>query len=166
MPIYGSLGINRLRMHKTQIIIFILLTALAQFSAGQWRGPERDGHFPERGLLTVWPDGGPELILKVSGIGEGFSSPVLHRGTIYITGKKDTLDYLVICSPTGKQTNMVAYNKFSGELVWQTEALGGQRSYPCHLECDVEGTIRTIYTNTPLYRGREIFITSGYNIHP
>jgi outer membrane protein assembly factor BamB len=271
-------------MNKTQIAIFILLTALTQFSAGQWRGPDRDGHFPERGLLTTWPKDGPELMLKTSGIGEGFSSPVLHRGTIYVTGKKDTLDYLssinlngeinwqvpygrswirsfgnsrstpflednrayllsgtgrlvcvdagsgeeiwsadadkdfeadwhtwglaesplvvddlVICSPTGQQTNMVAYNKFTGELVWQTVALGGQRSYvsprlyehgdsrlilgmsthdvyavdpasgeiawsyPYHLQCEVEGRIRTIYTNTPLYRGREIFITSGYN---
>ena len=35
----------------------------------QWRGPDRSGIFPEVGLLSEWPEGGPELALKVDGIG-------------------------------------------------------------------------------------------------
>lgn len=31
----------------------------------QWRGPRRDGISDEKGLLSSWPDGGPELLWKI-----------------------------------------------------------------------------------------------------
>ena len=54
-----------------------------------WRGPQRDGKSPDRGLLKQWPDDGPELVWKVDGIGKGFSSVAVTGGTIYITGDQD-----------------------------------------------------------------------------
>lgn len=39
------------------------------------------------------------------------------------------VDNLVICSPGGTQTSIVAFNKMTGELVWQSECVGGQRAY-------------------------------------
>ncbi len=35
----------------------------------------------------------------------------------------------VICSPGGKKTSIVAFTKMTGELVWQSKSLGGQRAY-------------------------------------
>jgi outer membrane protein assembly factor BamB len=64
----------------------------------QWRGPRRDGISEEKGLLQTWPEGGPKLLWKVSGIGRGFSSPVVSEGSVYITG--DTETELVISSLT------------------------------------------------------------------
>lgn len=52
----------------------------------QWRGPRRDGVSNEKGLLTTWPEGGPKLLWKSSVIGKGHSSPIISRGSIYITG--------------------------------------------------------------------------------
>ncbi len=52
----------------------------------QFRGPSRNGICTEAGLLESWPEGGPKLLWKVSGLGRGYSSPIITRGTLYITG--------------------------------------------------------------------------------
>ena len=53
-----------------------------------WRGPNRDGIYPATGLLREWPVGGPEMVLKIEGIGEGdaWGSPVIVGNRIFITG--------------------------------------------------------------------------------
>lgn len=52
----------------------------------QFRGPRRDGISDERGLLPAWPEGGPRLLWSASGLGRGFSSPVIAGGRLFITG--------------------------------------------------------------------------------
>ncbi len=54
-----------------------------------WRGRLRDGKSPDKGLLKEWPEGGPELVWKVDGIGKGFSSVAVTGGLVYITGDLD-----------------------------------------------------------------------------
>jgi hypothetical protein len=77
----------------------------------QWRGPDRSGIFPETGLLQEWPEEGPEMILKVEGVGTGFSTPVLSDGLIYITGKIEEDDYLNAVDLEGTIIYQVAYGK-------------------------------------------------------
>jgi len=55
----------------------------------QWRGQHRDGISAETGLLQSWPEGGPKLLWKVSGIGRGYSSPIVVADAVYITGDED-----------------------------------------------------------------------------
>ncbi|MCX7886607.1 MAG: PQQ-binding-like beta-propeller repeat protein [Verrucomicrobiae bacterium] len=52
----------------------------------QWRGIWRDGVSRETGLLPAWPEGGPPRLWTVSGLGRGWSSPIITHGSIYITG--------------------------------------------------------------------------------
>ena len=52
----------------------------------QWRGIDRSGVFQETGLLTSWPDGGPELLWYFDGLGYGYASPVIANGRIFING--------------------------------------------------------------------------------
>ncbi|KPK41147.1 MAG: hypothetical protein AMK72_15560 [Planctomycetes bacterium SM23_25] len=52
----------------------------------QWRGKRRDGISDETGLLPSWPEGGPRLLWTATGLGRGWSSPIITKGTIYITG--------------------------------------------------------------------------------
>ena len=196
------------------VVVFSLIFYSIDAQIVQWRGPERDGHFPETGLMEKWPENGPELLVEVEGIGKGFSSAVLDGNMMYVTGMIDTLDYLtaidmqgnkkwqvpygrswtksfpdtrstavieddriyvqsgtgkvncinketgkinwavdidedfetvyhrwgnsetpliiddlVICSPSGEKTSVVALNKMTGERVWQSEPVGGPRSY-------------------------------------
>ena len=62
--------------------------AIASPEAGwpQWRGPRRDAVSDETGLLEAWPEGGPRLLWTASGLGRGWSSPIITGGRIYITG--------------------------------------------------------------------------------
>lgn len=39
------------------------------------------------------------------------------------------VDNLVICTPAGKKAAVVAYDKVTGKLAWQTKSVDGQRSY-------------------------------------
>ncbi|MFW6277381.1 MAG: PQQ-binding-like beta-propeller repeat protein [Prolixibacteraceae bacterium] len=204
------------------VILFTGYSVLAQ--PVQWRGPDRDGHFPETGLMKSWPEDGPEVILEMEGIGKGYSSPVLAGDMIYVTGMKDTLDYLsavdmqgnikwqvpygrswsksfpdtrstpvvednriyvqsgmghvscidaetgetnwmldidkayeteydrwgnsetpliidnmVICSPAGEKTSVVALDKMTGEELWKSEPVGGSRSYISATEYNFNG---------------------------
>lgn len=52
----------------------------------QWRGPRRDGVSEEKGLRQTWPREGPPLLWKVSGMGRGYSSPIVVKDTLYVTG--------------------------------------------------------------------------------
>ncbi len=50
----------------------------------------------------------------------------------HIWGNSETpliVDDLVICSPGGKKTSIVAFNKNTGDLVWQSKSLKGPRAY-------------------------------------
>ncbi len=269
-----------------KIILGIVFVCMAVFVAAQpvqWRGPDRDGKFTDTGLLTKWPDAGPELLLKVEGIGKGWSSIVATDQYIFASGMIDTLDYLscittegrikwkvpygrswaksfpdtrstptiegdrvyiisgtgelvclnvsdgsirwkvnvdkdfeaewhiwgvsesplimddkVICTPGGAKTSVVAFDKMTGKLVWQSESIGGPRSYASPIIYEykqfryilaVTGTHlialepatgkvvwnfkywdgekwdkpSLIWTNTPTFKGREIFLSMGYD---
>lgn len=54
----------------------------------QFRGPTRDGIAPGRNLLPGWPEGGPPLVWSVSGIGRGWSSPIVVGNRFYVTGDR------------------------------------------------------------------------------
>ena len=62
------------------------LIASAEPGWPQFRGPRRDGLSDERGLLGVWPEGGPRLLWSARGLGKGFSSPVIAGGRLFVTG--------------------------------------------------------------------------------
>lgn len=269
--------------HLTTTITLFLLTVIAFAQPAQWRGPQRDGKFTDTGLMKKWPDGGPQLLLKVEGIGKGYSSVVATDQYLFATGMIDTLDYLscitpegvlkwkvpygrswvksfpdtrstptiegdriyvvsgtgelvcmnvsdgsikwkvnvdkdyksewhiwgvsesplivddkVICTPGGSQTSVVAFDKMTGKLLWQSESVGGPRSYVSpiiyeykqfryilaatgtHLVAVEPATGKVAWTfkywdgakwdqpgliwaNTPTYKGRDIFISKGYD---
>jgi outer membrane protein assembly factor BamB len=264
-------------------ITFLLLVIIAIAQPIQWRGPHRDGKFADTGLLKKWPDAGPQLLLKVEGIGKGYSSVVATDQYIFATGMIDSLDYLscitldgkikwkvpyghswvksfpetrstptiegdriyiisgigelvclnvsdgairwkvnvdkdynaewhiwgvsesplivddkVICTPGGKTTSVVALDKMTGKLIWQSECVGGQRSYISpviytykQIRYILAATATTlialepatgkvawtfqyydgakwdqpslIWTDTPTYKGRDIFLSMGYD---
>ena len=52
----------------------------------QWRGPRRDAVSDETGLLNTWPEGGPKLLWKTTGLGKGWCSPIVTGGMLYICG--------------------------------------------------------------------------------
>ncbi len=118
------------------IFIFTVSNLLSQ-EIIEFRGIDRTGHFNETGLLKHWPEAGPELILKIEGIGKGYSHPVLVNEIIFVTGiKHDTLDVLS------------AYN-LMGELLWETPyGRSWTKSY-------------TDSRSTPTFEDGKIYVSSG-----
>lgn len=62
----------------------------------QFRGPNRDNLSPETGLLSSWPDRGPDLAWTARGIGEGYSAVSISNGRVYTMGNVGQ-DEKVIC---------------------------------------------------------------------
>ncbi|OVE74461.1 hypothetical protein BVX94_00180, partial [bacterium B17] len=51
-----------------------------------WLGPDRNGKSRDTGLIKKWPEDGPTLLWKTTGLGEGFSGVAVANGHVYITG--------------------------------------------------------------------------------
>jgi outer membrane protein assembly factor BamB len=64
----------------------------------QWRGARRDGRTDAFRLPSAWP-GGIQEVWKVE-VGEGHSSPILHRGRIYLASRQGD-DEVVLCLDPG-----------------------------------------------------------------
>jgi len=84
----------------------------------QWRGARRDGICDEKGLLRAWPEGGPRLLWSAEGLGRGWSSPIVVKDTLYVTGD------------VGEELHIFALD-LAGKPKWR--AVNGRswkRSYP------------------------------------
>ena len=78
----------------------------------QWKGPERNGTSPEKGLLKQWPAGGPKLLWQVNDIGDGYSTPVVVGNRIYLM------------SNNGMENEFVAaLSTQDGKVIW-TQRVG------------------------------------------
>ena len=69
----------------------------------QWRGPLRNGISAETGLLKQWPAGGPPLVWKATGLGEGYSSVSVVGDRVFTMGEtKDGCCVLMLDGGTGR----------------------------------------------------------------
>lgn len=67
----------------------------------QFRGPDRNGVFPETGLLRSWPEGGPELLWSADGLGGGYASVSVTDRCVYATGKVGSKEQLTVLDLAG-----------------------------------------------------------------
>jgi outer membrane protein assembly factor BamB len=102
----------------------------------QWRGPNRDGVYPNETLLKTWPEGGPRMIWSTEILGKGYSSAAVTSDRVYVTGMIDG---------TG---TLFAFD-MKGKLIWKS-------NYGPEWQGDRSGT-RT----TPTVVGDRIYLVSG-----
>jgi len=74
----------------------------------RFHGPKGDNISTDTGLLKEWPDGGPELVWSIKGIGHGFSSVTIADGMIYTDGN------------IGENTVITGLD-MDGNIQWQKE---------------------------------------------
>jgi len=120
-------------MSSEKIFLSLFIVAILFFGFQQkpetsdWQGPTRDGIFPEKNLLKLWPEKGPEMLWSFEGLGFGHSSAAVANNKVYVTGIKDTI------SSVG---TLYTFN-LNGKLLWQkdygkdfTSNFHGTRSTP------------------------------------
>jgi len=88
-------------------VLFVVFQSCINESS-QWRGPNRDGIYPETGLLKIWPKEGPELAWSFDKLGKGFSSAAVSQKAVYINGVIDSIG------------NLFAFD-LKGNLLWKKE---------------------------------------------
>jgi outer membrane protein assembly factor BamB len=95
----------------------------------------------EQGLLKSWPDAGPALVWKATGLGHGYSSVTLADGQIYTAGNIER---------DGKTQNVVTALGMDGKTRWQTAVgQGWTKDYPgTRSTPTIDGD--RIYYETPL----------------
>jgi len=90
------------------VLIFIMVSCSGRKELSQWRGPDRDGKYPQTGLLNQWPDDGPKMLWSFEGLGAGHGSVSIAEDQLFVLGMPDTIG--------------VIYSfDMEGNLLWQKE---------------------------------------------
>jgi outer membrane protein assembly factor BamB len=90
------------------ILILILLSCSDSKEMSPWRGPDRDGKFPQESLLKAWPEDGPTMLWSFEGLGAGHGSASIAGDRIFVLGMPDTMGVIY------------AFD-MHGTLLWQKE---------------------------------------------
>jgi outer membrane protein assembly factor BamB len=97
---------------RSAVVVFAVFLLAGTCFAGdwaQWWGPNRDGCSSETGLLKAWPEDGPKLLWKATGLGEGFSTVAIVGDRIYTTGDE------------GRSCYVHALELDGGKKIWSTK---------------------------------------------
>ncbi|HEX6047439.1 MAG TPA: PQQ-binding-like beta-propeller repeat protein [Pyrinomonadaceae bacterium] len=125
---------------KKAIFALILFTSAINIKAQewtQWRGPARDGAVSGKNVPAKWPES-LQRVWRVE-IGEGYSSPVVSAGRVFVHGRRDP-DEIV-----------AAINLADGKVVWEHkyEAVFKKNQYAVEM---AKGP-----NSTPLVSGTRLF---------
>jgi len=100
-------------LHRRRALMLLVVVLVAGTCLGsdwaQWWGPNRDGCSAETGLLKAWPENGPKLLWKATGLGEGFSTVAIAGDRIYTTGDEGGSCYVYALALDG------------GKRLWSTK---------------------------------------------
>jgi outer membrane protein assembly factor BamB len=179
-------------MPRLKVLACLALVALTHAAARaadrpdadwpQFRGPHRDAHSPDTGLLAEWPRNGPPLLWKATGIGGGFSSVALAGGKLYTMGNKGDASFVVAvdvetgrvlwsqkigkaggnlgCTPTVDGDHVYAIGQ-AGDLACLDAASGAVR-WRKNFKKDFGGRCGGWnYTESPLVDGDRLVCTPG-----
>lgn len=125
---------NKRNLFSLLIIMLIYTQCFAQVF--EWRGEGRNGIYDGTGLLTEWPENGPELKWSLLDLPTGYSSPSIAYNTIYLAGSRDSADVLVAISLDGE----IKWEKAFGRA-WLNNYRAGR--------------------STPTIENNKLYVTSG-----
>ncbi|MCI0701931.1 MAG: PQQ-like beta-propeller repeat protein [Planctomycetia bacterium] len=151
----------------------------------QWRGPNRDGISPEKGLLNEWKDA-PPLIWKAQGLGNGFAAAVVDGGIVCTMGSRrghGKTTVIALSDKDGKEIWMMDIDDgggdagsmctptMDGERVYAVSGKGklvclklatGERIWERDFKKDYEGETQQFgYAESPLVDGDKLICSPG-----
>lgn len=96
-----------MRLFAIAIVSIALFTQChSKQEVAQWRGPDRNGIYPETNLLTQWPEEGPKLLWRNDDLGLGYSTVAVTSKRVYTIGTIDSISYVF------------SFNT-KGDLIWK-----------------------------------------------
>lgn len=109
------------------LVLFLLLSVASHAGdSPQFRGANRTGVFDEKGLMKTWPESGPPKMWVATGFGVGYSSAIVHKGRIYLTGTLEDQDsFVFVLDLDGQVLDKIPYGKET-----KAEAAPGARCTP------------------------------------
>jgi outer membrane protein assembly factor BamB len=135
------------RGSKTRPAAWVILTVAALAACAraddwpQWRGPERSNISKETGLLKEWPEGGPPLVWKADGLGQGVASVAVVGQRIFTVGSRENAEYAV------------AVDAATGKKLWETR-IGGP-------EVPQMAIMRWLSQRVPTVDGDRVYVLSS-----
>ena len=122
-----------MKLHPLRLALCLLLLALLGTHAVAadwpgWRGPRRNGLSTERGLLKQWPDEGPPLLWKKTGLGEGYSTPSVVGNMLYTMGNGNGKEWVVALDVSRK--GLQVWASATGMIGHKGGGYAGPRSTP------------------------------------
>ncbi|MBN2308204.1 MAG: PQQ-like beta-propeller repeat protein [Candidatus Hydrogenedentes bacterium] len=109
----------------TLIGLFVMTGVAVAGDSPQFRGPNRDGKYAETGLLKEWPEGGPPVAWRATGLGQGYASPSIVGDRIYLPGTQGATGCLFVLDLDGNILRSAPYGPET-----QDKQAPGPRSTP------------------------------------
>src|SRR5262245_29627441 len=97
----------------TVALVVVLAGAVSAEDWPQFRGPNRDNVWTERGILQTFPAGGVKVRWRVP-VGPGWSSPVVVRGRVYLTDMR-------LAKPRAWE-RIQCFKESTGKRLWSRES--------------------------------------------
>jgi outer membrane protein assembly factor BamB len=171
------------------LILSCVIAAGAGADWPQWRGPNRDGHSPDVGLLKHWPEAGPKLLWTASGLGSGYASVSAAGDRLFAMGDRGEANYLIClrcadghelwaakvgksgapgrggfagprCTPTVGDTRVIAVGQY-GEVLC-ADAASGAEIWRKDCAKDFGGTMPEWgFCGMPLVDGQNVILAPG-----
>ena len=134
---------KKIKYFASLVMILCWVFSVEAQTVYQWRGPARDGIYNESGLLSQWPEEGPQLLWFSENLGPGYAAPVVTPDKLLVMGVEngnsllfafDLKGKLLWKAPNGKEFTGSGYAAsfpgarstptVVGDLVYATSGLG------------------------------------------
>jgi outer membrane protein assembly factor BamB len=106
-------------VRRAALLLALGLTLpLAAADWPQFRGPARDGHSADTGLLKAWPKGGPKLLWTFTDGGVGYAGPAVVGNRLYTCGGKGEEEFVYALDLTASPPAVVWSAKIGPLFTW------------------------------------------------
>jgi outer membrane protein assembly factor BamB len=141
-------------MTRLLAILLVLAPAPGLLAADwpQWMGPNRDGVWPETGILRTFPKDGPKVLWRVP-LSSGYSGPAVASGKVYVTdrvlgkGATNPADPFDAKTRVAGTERVLCLDAKTGRELWKHEySCPYQISYPSGPRCTPSVSDGKVYT--------------------